>query len=274
MTTSTPSGLTGVSETALLTLKSRAAEARRPDGIIDDPVALALLDTIEHDFTKFGTSRQDMALRAKAFDIHTRRYLDTHPDATVVALAEGFQTSFYRLDAQTAEQRFRWLTVDLPAVAELRSQLLPASERVSICAQSALDYSWMDQVDGDGGVFITAEGLLMYLEPEEALGLIAECAKRFPGGHMLFDLPPYWFAALSRLNMLRPSRRYSVPTMPFHATPATLGALADTVPGIVAVQDVPMPKGRGAVLNALLATAHRVRVFDRVRGALTLLQFG
>ena len=30
---------------------------------------------------------------------HTRRYLVDHPSATVVALAEGLQTSFYRLDA-------------------------------------------------------------------------------------------------------------------------------------------------------------------------------
>lgn len=31
--------LTGVSETALLTLNARAAEARRRDAIIDDPMA-------------------------------------------------------------------------------------------------------------------------------------------------------------------------------------------------------------------------------------------
>jgi O-methyltransferase involved in polyketide biosynthesis len=30
----------------------------------------------------------------------------------------------------------------------------------------------------------------MYLQPEEAMGLITECANRFPGGQMIFDLPP------------------------------------------------------------------------------------
>ena len=30
----------------------------------------------------------------------------------------------------------------------------------------------------------------MYLQPEQALGLIGECAERFPGGRLLFDLPP------------------------------------------------------------------------------------
>ena len=59
--------LTGVSETALLTLRSRANEARRPDGIIDDPMAIRLMDSIDYDFAKFGShARQDIALRLLA----------------------------------------------------------------------------------------------------------------------------------------------------------------------------------------------------------------
>ena len=180
--------LTGVSETALLTLQVRAHEARRPDGIIDDPVAIQLVDSIEFDFAKFGyIRRQDMALRALAFDGATREYLMAHPTATVVALAEGLQTSFYRLDGGAVGNQFRWLTVDLPPITQLRERLLPQSDRVSVCAQSALDYSWMDRVDTEDGVFITAEGLLMYLEPTDAMGLITECARRFPGGRMMFS---------------------------------------------------------------------------------------
>ncbi len=57
--------LTGVSETALLTLQVRAHEARRPDSVIDDPMAIQLADSIDYDFAKFGFSRrQDMAVRA------------------------------------------------------------------------------------------------------------------------------------------------------------------------------------------------------------------
>ena len=92
--------LTGVSETALLTLQVRANEARRPDSIIDDPMAIRLADSIDFDFAKFGFSRrQDMAMRTLVFDQQARRYLADHPRATLVALAEGLQTSFYRLDA-------------------------------------------------------------------------------------------------------------------------------------------------------------------------------
>jgi O-methyltransferase involved in polyketide biosynthesis len=266
--------LTGVSETALMTLQVRAHEARRPDSIIDDPVAIQLADSIDFDFAKFGFSRrQDMAVRALAFDRHTRRYLVDHPKATVVALAEGLQTSFYRLDAAGVGDQFHWFTVDLPPMIEIRRKLLPSSDRVRMCAQSALDFGWMDQVGTDHGVFITAEGLLMYLQPDDALGLIAECAKRFPGGQMMFDLPPAWFAAWARRGM-RTSPRYRVPSMPFSLSVSHAANLVNTVPGIRAVHDLPMPAGRGKVVNALMWTAQRIPLLDSARPVVTLLEFG
>ena len=124
--------LTGISETALFTLRARANEARRPDAIIDDPMAIRLMDSIDYDFSKFGPGgRQGIALRALAFDDATRRYLTTRPRATVVALAEGLQTSFWRLDELDARHEYRWLTVDLPPIIELRRRLLPRSPRIA-----------------------------------------------------------------------------------------------------------------------------------------------
>ncbi|MCH9735197.1 MAG: class I SAM-dependent methyltransferase [Actinomycetia bacterium] len=295
--------VTGVSETALMTLVARAQEAKRPDCILEDPMAINLVESIDHDFAKFGFSRrQDVALRALIFDKQTRRYLVDHPKATVVALAEGLQTSFFRLDAPGADapieasgagapidasgvgapidasgvgapHQFRWLTVDLPPMIELRRKLLPIPDRVQMSAQSALDFAWMDQVDPGQGVFITAEGLLMYLQPDEALALITECAARFPGGRMMFDLPPSGFAALTRRGMPT-SLRYRVPPMPFTLSVSEAANLVNTVPGIRAVHDVPIEQARGAVLNALLWAVQRIPLLDPVRPTITLLEFG
>ncbi len=274
-----PADLTGVPETALMTLLMRASEARRPDALIDDPMAIHLVDSIDVDFAKYGfTRRQDMALRSLTFDRQARRYLVHHPRATVVALAEGLQTSFFRLDAESPQNSgvghdFRWLTVDLPPMIELRRALLPTSERVRLIAQSALDFSWMDQVDSNDGVFITAEGLLMYLQPEESMRLITECAARFPGGRMMFDLPPAAFAPLSRRGM-RASLRYRVPPMPFTLTVAEAADLVNTVPGVRAAHDIPSEPARGRLINALLWTTQRVPLLDPLRPTMTLLEFG
>jgi hypothetical protein len=72
--------------------------------------------------------------------------------------------------------------------------------------------------------------LRVYLQPEQALGLIGQCAKRFPGGPLLFDLPPRWFAVWTRLG-IRTSLRYKVPTMPFSLTVAQAADLVNKIPG-------------------------------------------
>lgn len=272
--TAAASALTGVSETALLTLNGRATQARHPHPIIDDAMAVQLADSIAYDFAKFGRrTGQEMALRSLAFDKAARHYLSKHPSATVVALAEGLQTSFWRLDSSLPGARFRWLSVDFPPIIELRKKLLPTSDRIVARAQSALDYSWMDAVDPADGVFITAEGLLMYLQPEEALSLIAECAKRFPGGQMIFDLPPVLVKKFAPKGM-RSSRHYRVPPMPFSLSPAQLADLAHTVPGIKAVHDLPMPRGRGWFFRTVFPAFWQFKPTRQIRGAYTLLEFG
>jgi hypothetical protein len=45
---------------------------------------------------------------------------------------------------------------------------------------------------------LTAQGLLMYFEPDAVHGLIAACAARFGGASLVFDAVPAWLAARSR----------------------------------------------------------------------------
>jgi O-methyltransferase involved in polyketide biosynthesis len=267
------SELRGVSETALMTLNGRAHQAGLPGAILHDPMAIKLVDSIDFDFDKFGRKGQEMALRSLAVDGCAVRYLKKHPTATVVALAEGFQTSFWRLSEALPDPQFHWLSVDLAPVIALRERLLPSSPRITALGQSALDYSWMDQVDNRDGVFITAEGLLMYLQPNEAMDLIIQCAKRFPGGQMFFDLPPVFVKRLAPKGM-KSSRHYRVPPMPFSLSTVQLADLVNTVPGIKAVHDVPMPTGRGFLFKTLFPAVWHFGPTKRFRGAYTLLEFG
>ena len=265
--------LTGVAETALMTLNVRAHQACRTDAIIDDPMAIRLADAIDYDFDKFGRKGQEMALRSLAFDRCAIQYLTQHPQATVIALAEGLQTSFWRLDGALLDARFRWLSIDLPPIIELRQRLLPSTPRITNLAQSVLDYTWMEQVDTNSGVFITAEGLLMYLQPKDAMGLITKCASRFSGGQMVFDLPPVLVKKLAPKGM-RATRRYRVPPMPFSLSASELADLVNTVPGIRAVHDLPMPKGRGLFFHTMFPAFWQLPLIKQLRGAYTLLEFG
>lgn len=265
--------LEGVSATTLWTLRNRAGEAKRSDGTIRDPWAITLYDAIEYDYPKFGRPDQVHALRALTFDTAARAYLDTHPKAAVVALAEGLQTSFWRLDRSRSIDQSRWYSIDLPAVMTLRERLLPRDERIVALPQSALDLSWMDEVDAADGVFITAEGLLMYLQPDDALRLIGACAARFPGGQMMFDSIPHWFSRRT-IKGFRLSRRYVVPPMPFALTADEAVALRGRVPGVREARDIRLAGGRGLYRLSAWPPLDRVGVLHRMRPSITLLEFG
>jgi O-methyltransferase involved in polyketide biosynthesis len=265
--------LEGVSATTLWTLHNRGTEAKRSDGVIRDPWAVTLFDAISYDYRKFGRPNQSHGLRAVAFDAAARAYLTTHPKASVVALAEGLQTSFWRLDRTGVADELTWYSVDLPPVMALREQLLPHDDRIVELAQSALDRSWMDRVDGAQGVFITAEGLLMYLEPDDALGLIRDCAARFPGGQMMFDSIPHWFSRRT-LKGFKLSDRYIAPPMPFALTADQGLVLADRIPGVRAARDIALPPGRGIFKLAAWPPLDRIAVLRRIRPSITLLEFG
>ena len=57
MTKADAATLTGVPETALATLRSRANEARRRDAIIEDPMAIRLIDSIDGELNSSPASQ-------------------------------------------------------------------------------------------------------------------------------------------------------------------------------------------------------------------------
>lgn len=266
--------LDGVPETQLWTLYHRAVEARRPGGVLDDPRAVRLVDAIDYPFQeRFGTAEQAMgllqALRVKAFDEEIGRFLAAHPEGTVVALGEGLETQFWRVD----NGRVRWLTVDLPESVALRRALLPAEDgRRRALAQSALDTSWMDHVDPAHGVLITAQGLLMYLRPPEVRGLLAECAARFPGGGLVFDAMPRWLVTASRKGVKDPSTGYQAPEWQWSMDGPERSKLREVHPGIREIREVPLPRGRGPIG---LAAPHlgRVPLVNGMLPSITYLGF-
>ena len=273
MTAIDANDLDGVSATTLWTLHNRGTEAKRSDGVIRDPWAVTLLDALPYDYLKFGKPNQSHGLRAAALDIATRAYLASHPGASVVALAEGLQTSFWRLNRTGAIDETIWYSVDFEPVMDVRRALLPTDHRIVELAQSALDRSWLDRVDATNGVFISAEGLLMYLDPADALGLIADCAARFPGGQMMFDSIPRWLSRRT-LKGLKLSNRYLTPPMLFGQSADEALTLAGTVDGVRMARDVALPPGRGVWRFAASPTLDRVGVLRRNRPSITLLEFG
>ena len=207
----TAPGLSGVSETMLWSLHNRACEARRHDGILDDPRTISIHDAITYDYHHhFGTPGGTLAARAAQIDNALRHWLTKNPDGLIVSLGEGLETQASRVD----NGRMRWLSVDLPQAISLREQFITPTSRFTHLAASALTPDWMDRADPAAGICVIAQGLLMYFQPSHVQNLFCAIASRFPGANMIFDTVPEWFSRLT-LAGLQQTPHYRLPPMPW-----------------------------------------------------------
>ncbi len=262
--------LSGVAETLLWPLYNRAAEARRADTLLPDSLALKLADSIDYPFEKnFGAPDEAHVLRALRFDDQVRLYLKEFPDATVVALGEGLETQFWRVD----NGRVKWLVVDLPETVEIRRKLLPECARYRCLTCSALDYRWMDQVDPSHGVFVTAQGLLMYFAPGEVRKLIATCAARFPGGRLLFDVIPRWFSE-STLRGYQKTHTYKTPRMPFGMDVNEIPGIRSFHENIADVREIDAGRGRSFHFRYKIPIMKCLPIIKNRRTSFVLVSFG
>jgi O-methyltransferase involved in polyketide biosynthesis len=263
--------LEGVPETLLWTLYYRASEARRLDRVLDDPMAVELLERIDYPFEqRFGPAHdilaQGQTLRALRFDQAIGRFAGAHPGGTVVALGEGLETQFWRVD----DGRLRWLAVDLPETVAVSGRLLPEAPRRQVIACSALDPAWMDAVDPARGVLVTAQGLLMYLDPDDVHRLVETVARRFPGSGLLFDTIPQWWSRRTLTGDFVTPGGFRPPPMPWALDPADQQAFARRHPELAEVRDLRIPRGRGPFWGALAPLLMRVLPIRSHRPAIVL----
>lgn len=268
--------LSAVPETLLWNLYHRAFAAQDPASAFDDPRAVALVDSVDFPFDEtFGPPSpflaQGQALRVTAFDTVVRDFLAEHPDGTVVALGEGLETQFWRVD----NGRMHWLSVELPETAAVRRELLPDGERRRTLACSVLDPAWIEEVDTTRGVLLTAQGLLMYLRPTEVRELLARCAEHFAGGALVFDAVPRWFSARTAQGAMTTAQGYTAPPMPWGMDAGELGKVATAHPNISEVREVPLPRGHGLWFGSVVPVARHVPGVRNLRPTMTVIaRFG
>jgi O-methyltransferase involved in polyketide biosynthesis len=81
--------LNDVAETLLITLYIRAKESERPDAIIKDEKAVALIKEINYDFSQIKqikideTDQVTFVLRNREFDSYTQNFLVHYPESAI-----------------------------------------------------------------------------------------------------------------------------------------------------------------------------------------------
>jgi O-methyltransferase involved in polyketide biosynthesis len=240
-----PVELSGISETLLGNLGRRAAAARL--GALKDPMAIEVADRLKYDFADSNRGARLHAARVATFDAAVRRFLGSHPAGTVVALGEGLETQFWRLD----NGKVRWLTVDLPETIDLRHRLLPDGARQSTHRGSALDLDWLDGLEPTDPILVTAQGLLPYFQRDQVHDLIAGIAERLPGSLLVFDVVPEAMLKLVRHASGR-ERDLAVGLWTWLFNPGERAAIG-AIPGVEELRDVAAPLTLDATSLAIAA---------------------
>jgi O-methyltransferase involved in polyketide biosynthesis len=182
--------LGAVQETLLLPLLARAVEAQWENSLLQDDKAVELVHAI--DFDKHKAAKQmsnagmlGLAVRGYKMDNAIKEYLKVFPEAKVLDIGAGLDTTFFRCDNGTVQ----WFDLDLPDSMEIRKKLLPIpNERVTYIEKSMFDFSWIDDIgDISKGLFIIIPGVLPYFKKAQVKDFFVEISSRLIGAEIMFD---------------------------------------------------------------------------------------
>ena len=218
--------LSGVAETLLITLYIRAMESQRPDALIKDEKAVALVaqlmadESTRNDFDRVRQIKMDeddkvtVILRNRQFDRYAQDFLRRHPQAVVVHIGCGLDSRFERVGCNQPENdQVEWYDLDLPEVIELRRKFIgDEGKHYHLLACSAFDSAWLDAVSAhrQRPFLFMAEGVLMYFEEAQVKSLVLMLRDRFPGAELVIDaFSPFLIRANNlRLSITKFGARY------------------------------------------------------------------
>ncbi|MER5355683.1 SAM-dependent methyltransferase [Kitasatospora sp. NPDC002551] len=194
----TPEPLSPVSRTALSVALVRAYESSRPDPLFVDPYAAAFAAAADVPLPASGPD-SGLARTLVAHGVLRTRFYDDRLLAAgadqIVLLAAGLDTRAHRLDWPVGTRVFE---LDLGPVLAFKEQVLAAlaaepRSRRTVLPADLLEPHWPDRLVDAGfdparpSAWL-AEGLLVYLAPEDAAGLLtAVAALAAPGSRLLLE---------------------------------------------------------------------------------------
>lgn len=171
--------VTGVPETMVQTLYARAKETRKKNAKINDEIAEELVKNLDYDFSKADKDKAmnyGVIARTIVLDRMVEQYLEKNANTIVINIACGLDTRCYRMKGKY----LHWYNIDLPESMKIRRQFLPETGPIYQIAKSAMDDSYIDDIDYHGkNILVIIEGLTMYLYEKDIRKMFSIIDKSF-----------------------------------------------------------------------------------------------
>ncbi len=181
-----------VQETLVIPMYGRKMCSELFPRLFYDETAVRLMDEIDYDFTALEKKSKSLmqrfgfleaAMRQNDLAWEVRDYLRTHPNAAVVNLGCGLDSTGRNCD----NGKCKIYNLDFPAVIDVRNELLPAGEREENILCDLNDTSWFGKIDASNGVVFFAAGVFYYFQTEQVKMLVQAMHATFPDGRLVFD---------------------------------------------------------------------------------------
>lgn len=194
MTEHVDPGLSGVAETLLIPLYGRALESLRPDAMMKDEKAVALVAQMGYDFDQVRKIRMNEAnkvariMLTREMDRFARDFISRHPDAVIVHIGCGFDARYDRVAA--GNNLVEWYDLDLPEAIELRQKFIGGEgEHYHLLGRSVLEDAWLDalKLHSPRPILFLAENVFVYFMEEQIKSLVLKLSSQFPGAELVFD---------------------------------------------------------------------------------------
>ena len=129
-------------------------------------------------------SQHGWVARSLHTDRTAREFIKQHPEATIVNIGCGLDTTFSRID----NGKILFYELDLPDVIELRKNFYEDSNRHKSIASSFLDTDkWFEQIEVKDSLLFLAGGVLYYFEEEQIKEFFIKSADFFKECDFYFD---------------------------------------------------------------------------------------
>jgi O-methyltransferase involved in polyketide biosynthesis len=187
MTQNISIGKGNVQETLLLPLWGRAYETQKNKPRLIDKKAVDIIERIDYDFSDIEKTQYMSQHGWVARSLHTDRialeFIKEHPEATIVNIGCGLDTTFSRID----NGKIMFYELDLPDVIELRKNFYEDSNRHISIASSFLDTEWFEKINVRDGLLFLAGGVFYYFEEEQIKAFFIKAAGYFKKCEFYFD---------------------------------------------------------------------------------------
>ena len=181
-----------VQETLVIPVYGRKMCSELYPNLFWDEMAIQLMDAIDYDFSELSKKSGsimhrfgflEVAMRQNDLAFEVRDYLKSHPNAAVVNLGCGLDSTGRNCDNGSC----KIYNLDFADVISVRNALLPAGEREENIACNLNDTEWFSKIDASGGAVFFAAGVFYYFLKDQVRSLVQAMAKAFPGGRLVFD---------------------------------------------------------------------------------------